>query len=283
MSPSPMINLYALLNLGPFVDAPSIAAAIGKSRQTGSINAAILDKAEQWLLNPAIRNRYDAQLKQQQPEFFLATPATDTWELDDGEDEVRLGVLEEQKTDGIHLETATQFDNLVYIHEQNRYNLMTKTIIYGGIAMAILGIVLAIAWPMLKKTVFATSDWDKQQYLQQFVQKGWQEDAEMGEVYLESEEYTSRLAVKYKDNDAVAVLTNTSCDMSKKGLCTIRIEVDGQTLNNDADVGVGLMDDMPLATRADRESTLERLQAAKKIKVSYLSRGEPITQTFQTP
>ena len=278
-----MINLYALLNLGPYVDAPSIAAAIGKNRQTGSINAAILDKAEQWLLNPAIRNRYDAQLKQQQPEFFLTTPATDTWQLDDGDDEVRLGVLEEQKTDGIHLETATQFDNLVYIHEQNRYNLLTKTIIYGGIAMAILGIVLAIAWPMLKKTVFATSDWDKQQYLQQFVQKGWQEDADMGEVYLESEEYTSRLAVKYKDNDAVAVLTNTSCDMSKKGLCTIRIEVDGQTLNNDADVGVGLMDDMPLATRADRESTLERLQAAKKIKVSYLSRGEPITQTFQTP
>ena len=283
MSPSPMINLYALLNLGPFVDAPSIAAAIGKSRQTGSINAAILDKAEQWLLNPAIRNRYDAQLKQQQPEFFLATPATVTWQLDDGEDEVRLGVLEEQKTDGIHLETATQFDNLVYIHEQNRYNLMTKTIIYGGITMAILGIVLAIAWPMLKKTVFATSDWDKHQYLQQFVQKGWQEDAAMGEVYLESEEYTSRLAVKYKDNDAVAVLTNTSCDMSKKGLCTIRIEVDGQALNNDANVGVGLMDDMPLATRADRESTLERLQAAKKIKVSYLSQGEPITQSFQTP
>ena len=283
MSPSPMINLYALLNLGPYVDASSIAAAIGKNRQTGSINAAILDKAEQWLLNPAIRNRYDAQLKQQQPEFFLATPATDTWELDDGEDEVRLGVLEEKKTDGVHLETATQFDNLVYIHEQNRYNLLTKTIIYGGIAIAILGIVLAIAWPMLKKTVFATSDWDKQQYLQQFVQKGWQEDTEMGEVYLESEEYTSRLAVKYKDNDAVAVLTNTSCDMSKKGLCTIRIEVDGQVLNNDADVGVGLMDDMPLATRADRESTLERLQAAKKIKVSYLSQGEPITQTFQTP
>ena len=278
-----MINLYALLNLGPYVDASSIAAAIGKNRQTGSINAAILDKAEQWLLNPAIRNRYDAQLKQQQPEFFLATPATDTWELDDGEDEVRLGVLEEKKTDGVHLETATQFDNLVYIHEQNRYNLLTKTIIYGGIAMAILGIVLAIAWPMLKKTVFATSDWDKQQYLQQFVQKGWQEDTEMGEVYLESEEYTSRLAVKYKDNDAVAVLTNTSCDMSKKGLCTIRIEVDGQVLSNDADVGVGLMDDMPLATRADRESTLERLQAAKKIKISYLSQGEPITQTFQTP
>ena len=216
MSPSPMINLYALLNLGPYVDASSIAAAIGKNRQTGSINAAILDKAEQWLLNPAIRNRYDAQLKQQQPEFFLATPATDTWKLDDGEDEVRLGVLEEKKTDGVHLETATQFDNLVYIHEQNRYNLLTKTIIYGGIAIAILGIVLAIAWPMLKKTVFATSDWDKQQYLQQFVQKGWQEDTEMGEVYLESEEYTSRLAVKYKDNDAVAVLTNTSCDMSKK-------------------------------------------------------------------
>ena len=283
MSPSPMINLYALLNLGPYVDASSIAAAIGKNRQTGSINAAILDKAEQWLLNPVIRNRYDAQLKQQQPEFFLATPATDTWELDDGEDEVRLGVLEEKKTDGVHLETATQFDNLVYIHEQNRYNLLTKTLIYGGIAMAILGIVLTIAWPMLKKTVFATSDWDKQQYLQQFVQKGWQEDTEMGEVYLESEEYTSRLAVKYKDNDAVAVLTNTSCDMSKKGLCTIRVEVDGQALNNDADVGVGLMDDMPLATRADRESTLERLQAAKKIKVSYLSRGEPITQTFQTP
>ena len=283
MSPSPMINLYALLNLGPYVDASSIAAAIGKNRQTGSINAAILDKAEQWLLNPAIRNRYDAQLKQQQPEFFLATPATDTWELDDGEDEVRLGVLEEKKADGVHLEAATQFDNLVYIHEQNRYNLLTKTIIYGGIAMAILGIVLAIAWPMLKKTVFATSDWDKQQYLQQFVQKGWQEDTEMGEVYLESEEYTSRLAVKYKDNDAVAVLTNTSCDMSKKGLCTIRIEVDGQVLSNDADVGVGLMDDMPLATRADRESTLERLQAAKKIKISYLSQGEPITQTFQTP
>ena len=283
MSPSPMINLYALLNLGPYVDAPSIEAAIGKNRQTGSINAAILDKAEQWLLNPAIRNRYDAQLKQQQPEFFLATPATDTWKLDDGEDEVRLGVLEEKKADGVHLETATQFDNLVYIHEQNRYNLLTKTIIYGGIAMAILGIVLAIAWPMLKKTVFATSDWDKQQYLQQFVQKGWQEDAEMGEVYLESEEYTSRLAIKFKDNDAMAVLTNTSCDMSEKGLCQVRIQIDGQALGNDEHVGVGLMDDMPLATRADRENTLKRLQAAKNIKVSYTSRGEAITQTFQVP
>ena len=283
MSQSPMINLYALLNIGPYVDSASVSAAIHTSRQTGDINAAILDKAEQWLLNPAIRQRYDAQLRQQQPEFFLASSTTDSWQLDAGQDEVRLGVLEKKNPDGVSMEPVSHLDQVVYIHEQNRYNALTKTIIYGGIALVIIAIVLAIAWPMLKKTVFATSDWDKHQYLQQFVQKGWQEDTEMGEVYLESAEYTSRLAIKFKDNDAMAVLTNTSCDMSEKGLCQVRIQIDGQALNNDEHVGVGLMDDMPLATRADRESTLERLQAAKNIKVSYTSRGEAITQTFQVP
>ena len=283
MSQSPMINLYALLNIGPYVDSASVSAAIHTSRQTGDINAAILDKAEQWLLNPAIRQRYDAQLRQQQPEFFLASPTTDSWQLDAGQDEVRLGVLEKKNPDGVSMEPVSHLDQVVYIHEQNRYNILTKTIIYGSIALVITAIVLAIAWPMLKKTVFATSDWDKHQYLQQFVQQGWQEDTEMGEVYLESAEYTSRLAIKFKDNDAMAVLTNTSCDMSEKGLCQVRIQIDGQALNNDEHVGVGLMDDMPLATRADRESTLERLQAAKNIKVSYTSRGEAITQTFQVP
>ena len=283
MSQSPMMNLYALLNIGPYVDAASITAAIHSSRQTGDINAAILDKAEQWLLNPDIRQRYDAQLRQQQPEFFLASPTTDSWQLDTGPDEVRLGVLEKSDHDGVRMEPASQLDQLVYIHEHKRYNALTKTIIYGGIALVIIAIVLAIAWPMLKKTLFATSDWDKHQYLQQFVQKGWQEDADMGEAYLESEEYTSRLAIKFKDNDAMAVLTNTSCDMSEKGLCQVRIQIDGQMLSNDENVGVGLMDDMPLATRADRESTLEHLQAAKKVQVSYLSHGEPITQTFQVP
>ena len=283
MSQSPMINLYALLNIGPYVDSASVSAATHTSRQTGDINAAILDKAEQWLLNPAIRQRYDAQLRQQQPEFFLASPTTDSWQLEAGQDEVRLGVLEKKNPDGVSMEPVSHLDQVVYIHEQNRYNALTKTIIYGGIALVIIAIVLAIAWPMLKKTVFATSDWDKHQYLQQFVQKGWQEDTEMGEVYLESAEYTSRLAIKFKDNDAMAVLTNTSCDMSEKGLCQVRIQIDGQALNNDEHVGVGLMDDMPLATRADRESTLERLQAAKNIKVSYTSRGEAITQTFQVP
>lgn len=278
-----MINLYALLNIGPYVDSASVSAAIHTSRQTGDINAAILDKAEQWLLNPAIRQRYDAQLRQQQPEFFLASPTTDSWQLDAGQDEVRLGVLEKKNPDGVSMEPVSHLDQVVYIHEQNRYNALTKTIIYGGIALVIIAIVLAIAWPMLKKTVFATSDWGKHQYLQQFVQKGWQEDTEMGEVYLESAEYTSRLAIKFKDNDAMAVLTNTSCDMSEKGLCQVRIQIDGQALNNDEHVGVGLMDDMPLATRADRENTLERLQAAKNIKVSYTSRGEAITQTFQVP
>ena len=283
MSQSPMINLYALLDVGPYVDTAKLAAAIHHNRQNGSINAAILDKAEQWLLNPAIRQRYDAQLKQQQPEFFMATPATDAWRLDDGEDEVRLGVLQKKDPDGVSMEPVSQLDNLVYIREQQRYNAVTKTIIYGGIAMVVLGIVLAIAWPMLKKTVFATSDWNKHQYLQQFVQKGWQEDPDMGEVYLESEESTSRLAVKFIDNDAVAVLTNTSCDMSPKGLCTIKIQVDGESLNNDAEVGVGLMDDVPLATRADREKTLKRLQAGRQIKVNYTSRGQAITQTFKLP
>ena len=283
MSQSPMINLYALLNVAPYVDAAKIEAAISNSRQTGSINAAILDKAEQWLLNPAIRSRYDAQLKQQQPEFFMATPATDAWQLDDGEDEVRLGVLQKKNHDGVRMEPVSQLDNLVYIREQQRYNALTKTIIYGGITMVVVGIILAIAWPMLKKTVFATSDWEKHQYLQEFVQKGWQEDTDVGEVYLESDEYTSRLAVKYVDNDAVAVLTNTSCDMSKKGLCNINITIDGERLNNDTDVGVGLMDDVPLATRADRDKTLKRLQAARKIEVSYMSQGQPITQTFKLP
>ena len=151
MSQSPMINLYALLNIGPYVDSASVSAAIHTSRKTGDINAAILDKAEQWLLNPAIRQRYDAQLRQQQPEFFLASPTTDSWQLDAGQDEVRLGVLEKKNPDGVSMEPVSHLDQVVYIHEQNRYNALTKTIIYGGIALVIIAIVLAIAWPMLKK------------------------------------------------------------------------------------------------------------------------------------
>ena len=71
--------------------------------------------------------------------------------------------------------------------------------------------------------------------------------------------------------------------MSPKCLCTIKIQVDGESLNNDAEVGVGLMDDVPLATRADREKTLKRLQAGRQIKVNYTSRGQAITQTFKLP
>ena len=140
MSQSPMMNLYALLNIGPYVDAASIISAIHSSRQTGDINAAILDKAEQWLLNPDIRQRYDAQLRQQQPEFFLASPTTDSWQLDTGPDEVRLGVLEKSDHDGVRMEPASQLDQLVYIHEHKRYNALTKTIIYGGIALVIISV-----------------------------------------------------------------------------------------------------------------------------------------------
>ena len=74
MSQSPMINLYALLNIGPYVDSASVSAAIHTSRQTGDINAAILDKAEQWLLNPAIRERYDANCANNNPNSFSPRP-----------------------------------------------------------------------------------------------------------------------------------------------------------------------------------------------------------------
>lgn len=46
-------------------DAATIAFAISESRLQGDINAQVLDKAEEWLLQAEVGAKYDAQLKQE--------------------------------------------------------------------------------------------------------------------------------------------------------------------------------------------------------------------------
>ncbi|UOO88997.1 hypothetical protein LVJ82_16360 [Vitreoscilla massiliensis] len=65
-----MVNLYQLLGLAAHADAQAIAAAIQARRLQADLNSQVLDKAEEWLLNPAVRAQYDAQLRAHDAAFF---------------------------------------------------------------------------------------------------------------------------------------------------------------------------------------------------------------------
>ena len=68
-----MVNLYQLLGLAADADANTIAQAINARRLQADLNSQVLDKAAEWLLNPAVRAQYDAQLRVHDAAFFAQT------------------------------------------------------------------------------------------------------------------------------------------------------------------------------------------------------------------
>ena len=73
-----MVNLYQILGVSADADAATIAFVISECRLQGDINAQVLDKAEEWLLQAEVRAKYDAQLKQEDAAFFSQTSQTST-------------------------------------------------------------------------------------------------------------------------------------------------------------------------------------------------------------
>ena len=73
-----MVNLYQILGVSADADAATIAFVISECRLQGDINAQVLDKAEEWLLQAEVRAKYDAQLKQEDAAFFSQTSNAST-------------------------------------------------------------------------------------------------------------------------------------------------------------------------------------------------------------
>ena len=69
-----MVNLYQLLNLPPHADTAMIQAVFQHAQATGSLEPKVIRAVQEWLLKPDVRARYDAKLRQEQPEFFAASP-----------------------------------------------------------------------------------------------------------------------------------------------------------------------------------------------------------------
>lgn len=69
-----MVNLYQLLNLPPHADTAMIQAVLQHAQATGSLEPKVIKAVQEWLLKPDVRARYDAKLRQEQPEFFAASP-----------------------------------------------------------------------------------------------------------------------------------------------------------------------------------------------------------------
>ena len=69
-----MVNLYQLLNLPPHADTAMIQAVLQHAQATGSLEPKVIRAVQEWLLKPDVRARYDAKLRQEQPEFFAASP-----------------------------------------------------------------------------------------------------------------------------------------------------------------------------------------------------------------
>lgn len=65
-----IVNMYRVLSITPEADALSIEKAIAVQRQLGKVSEDVLEKAELWLLNDALRQRYDRHLQQTEPDFF---------------------------------------------------------------------------------------------------------------------------------------------------------------------------------------------------------------------
>lgn len=284
MSQNRISNIYALLNLTPLADAQAIAQAIATHKQQQSLNSAILDKAEAWLLNPETRQRYDAQLRQQQPELFI-TPAA-SLQLETLNEPPRLGLLDATIHDGrgdVRIEPDVYLEQDIYTTSHKRYSLLSKFIVYGVITALIISLVLAFSWPFLQRTILAPSDWDKIEFRQALVQQGWQENAQDQYAYLEAVEYPNQLALKYEKHEVWPMLINTSCDMNPQGLCHVKVNINTHSDDDfvfDDTVGMGLRNDLPLVTRAKRSDMVKALQDARQIQVRIFNGNQPIEMTF---
>ncbi|AUZ04289.1 MULTISPECIES: hypothetical protein [Vitreoscilla] len=285
MSPPRISNIYVLLSLTPLADSQAIAQAIQTHRHHHSLNPAILDKAEAWLLNPATRQRYDAQLRQQQPDLF--TSISPSLQLETHNEPHRLGLLDNSIHDGrgdVRIEPDVYLEQDIYATSHKRYSLVSKLIVYGAIAALILGLVLLFSWPILQRTIFAPSDWDKLEFQQALVQQGWQENAQEQYAYLEAAEYPNQLALKYEKNEVWPMLINTSCDMNPQGLCQVKVNIRTHNHNDfefDDTVGMGLRNDLPLVTRALRSDMVTALQEARQIQVRIYNGNQPMEMTFR--
>ena len=67
-----MVNLYQLLNIPPNADAAMIQAVLQHAQASGSLEPKVIKAAQEWLLKPDVRARYDAKLRQEYPEFFAS-------------------------------------------------------------------------------------------------------------------------------------------------------------------------------------------------------------------
>lgn len=65
-----MINLYQILRLSPQASRAEIEATLQRYRAWEQHEPKIVQAAESWLLVDEVRARYDARLRQEQPEFF---------------------------------------------------------------------------------------------------------------------------------------------------------------------------------------------------------------------
>lgn len=284
MSQNRISNIYALLNIHPVSDAQTIAQAITTHKQQQSLNPAILDKAEAWLLNAETRQRYDAQLRQQQPDLFTLPIAS--LQLETQNEPPRLGLLDETIHDGrgdVRIEPDVYLGQDIYATSHKRYSLMSKLVVFGAMTALVLGVVLVFAWPLLQRTVLAPSDWDKIEFRQALVQQGWQENAQEQYAYLEAAEYPIELALKYEKHQLWPMLINTSCDMTPQGLCHVKIHINTHSNDHfefDDTVGMGLRDDLPLVTSAKRSDMVEALQDARQIQVRIFNGNQAMDMTF---
>lgn len=71
-----MVNFYHLLGVGVHAPTETIATIIKLKRLQNQIPVEILDKAEVWLLNADMRQRYDSKLRQKHPDVFMQTAVT---------------------------------------------------------------------------------------------------------------------------------------------------------------------------------------------------------------
>lgn len=65
-----MINLYQLLELRPDASAAEIRQALADRQAAGRLDPGVERAARQWLLDEAVRRRYDARLQHEQPQWF---------------------------------------------------------------------------------------------------------------------------------------------------------------------------------------------------------------------
>ncbi|MDK4683623.1 hypothetical protein [Kingella negevensis] len=67
-----MINLYQILKLSPNASPATIQAALENAQSANAIDAKTAKAVQEWLLVPDVRQRYNAKLQSEFPEFFQA-------------------------------------------------------------------------------------------------------------------------------------------------------------------------------------------------------------------